>query len=200
MVLYWAVPAFLSFRDLTWISKRRGADPRTALGSNAFQAVASGARLYRCKKTTTNRDMNRSFYKIIVSRSVLPLYCIIIMFVHPHVPKIVLALVLLALIHFYPYITSQNKKNVDRSVSIKGLAHAAIAAPFLILFTGAVLFAVGFCFAYIDEHLSKIIHTTILLLAIIIFWLFDIFIGLRKEKKKIVPDVAPGAATPPSKG
>ena len=130
----------------------------------------------------------------------MPLYCIIIMFVHPHVPKIVLALVLLALIHFYPYITSQNKKNVDRSVSIKGLAHAAIAAPFLILFTGAVLFAVGFCFAYIDEHLSKIIHTTILLLAIIIFWLFDIFIGLRKEKKKIVPDVAPGAATPPSKG
>lgn len=113
--------------------------------------------------------------------------------VRPHVPQIVAALVFFILIPFYSNLINPDKKKVDRSVSVKGLAQAAIAAPFLLLFATAVLFAIGFCFVYIDEHFGNITRTIIFLVLIITFWTLDIVFALRKEKKRALPVAAPDA-------
>jgi hypothetical protein len=76
------------------------------------------------------------------------------------------------------------------------LAHAAIAVPFLMLFAGAAFFAVSYCFVFIDKHFDEITQTIILLMIITTFWSCDIYIALRKEKKKTLPIAASDTAPP----
>ena len=128
--------------------------------------------------------MNKSLYRKILIHSLIPLFLVVALFIHPYVSNIILILVLYLLIMIRITDIEKSKRRESASISKKGIINAAIAAPFLIIISAAILFGMVFGLTYLDNLIGKKTLIIMLFIVMLLYWIFDILVLIRKDQKQ----------------
>ena len=78
---------------------------------------------------------------------------------------------------------AKKREKGSQSVTLKGLVHAAIAAPFLMISVAALFFAVLFSIINLQEKIGRNASYLTVLVIIFIIWIIDIIFAVRKYRK-----------------
>ena len=128
--------------------------------------------------------MNKTLYRKIITHSLPILFLIAAPLIHPHVHYIVLLLIFFVLLRISSYDSEKANKMESVSISKKGLMHAAIATPFLLIFGFVVMLGMSFGISYLDNLIGKKSVITLLYGGLILTCVVDIFFLIRKDRKK----------------
>jgi isoprenylcysteine carboxyl methyltransferase (ICMT) family protein YpbQ len=128
--------------------------------------------------------MNKSLYRKILIHSLIPLFLVVALFIHPYVSNIILILVLYLLIMIRITDIEKSKRRESASISKKGIINAVIAAPFLIIISAAILFGMVFGLTYLDNLIGKKTLIIMLFVVMLLYWIFDILVLIRKDQKQ----------------
>lgn len=118
------------------------------------------------------------------------LFLIVAPFIHPRVHYTILILICWVLLRISYYDSENSRKKESVSTSKKGLAHAAIAAPFLIIAGIVALFGIEFGMACLDNMMGKKNVITLIYGGLLLSCAIDIFILIRKDRKQPYPNIS----------